>query len=229
MADAPTPKGKSGKGFLHAKFHGVPLPAIAAGSGIVVFLLYKWYKGRQTAANSTTPASANPAATGLTGTGSDFSGMGTGAGGGGGFFGPPQSPIQQTPGSGDTTTAPTTAPTTIPDTGTQQPLAQPVAPPPLPTQQGLQSVSVPVAQAGSTATGAGGNPNGTAGVFALPKGTVYFQPTAAVVKGNQVAYGIGNPNDAAKVRAAGGTVLSGSALESRGWQNLTPGAQYLLR
>lgn len=228
MADTPAPKGKSGKGFLHAKFHGVPLPAIAAGSGIVVFLLYKWYKGRQTAANSTTPASANPAATGLTGTGSDFTGTGTGGGGGGGsFFGHP--PIT---GTGDQpvnpTAGPAPAPAPTPDGNTPQPLAQPVAAP-LPTQQGLQSVSVPVAQAGSTATGAGGNPNGTAGVFQLSRGTVYFQPTAAVVKGNQVAYGIGNPNDAAKVRAAGGTVLSGSALESRGWQNLTPGAQYLLR
>jgi hypothetical protein len=69
----------------------------------------------------------------------------------------------------------------------------------------------------------------TAGSFALPKGTISFQPTAAVRNGGQVAYGIPNASEAKVAQGAGGTVESGKTLMGKGWSNLTAGALYLVR
>lgn len=226
-----------GKGGLSGDFHGVPKWLIAIGGGGGAFLIFRWWKNRNAASSTTASGTGTPAAS-STGTSGAFPGTGTGSGGGGGTTG--GGPGGQTRGRQKNfpTLPDGTNPNTTPQTDQSNPAvatavasANPTAPPPgpLPTAQGLQSVSVPVAPAGSTATGAGGNPNGTAGTFSLPKGVLDFQPTAAIVKGNQVAYGIGNPGIASKAESLGGTVVSGTQLEQKGWTGVNPGAKYLLR
>lgn len=63
-----------------------------------------------------------------------------------------------------------------------------------------------------------------AGSFVLPKGTVRFDPTAAIRQGNVVYYGVGNPSVANQLRAAGGTLVSGKQVPGG-----NPGALYLKR
>lgn len=243
--------GRKGSG-LSARWHGVPIWVLGLGGGGGAFLLYRWYKGRQTASAATTSvATPASAATGTSGLGTGYTGMGTGGGGGGGGYGAANNgllnQIAQQLASGNTPanqfSTPTTssattaapapsAPTTV--SATASPVANPT--PPLvpganistPTQTAAGEVASVPQREGATATGSGSK-TGIAGTFNLPRGTVVFQPTAAVRRGNQVAYGIGQQSVASQARQLGGTVLSGNQLAARGWSGLTPGAKYLLR
>lgn len=252
QAPAAPASGRKGSG-LSARWHGVPIWVLGLGGGGGAFLLYRWYKGRQTASAATT-STATPAsaATGTSGLGTGYTGMGSGGGGGGGYgaanngllnqiaqqLASGNTPANQfsTPISGllNPTRAPSppSAPTTV--SATASPVANPT--PALvpganistPTQTAAGEVASVPQREGSTATGSGSK-TGIAGTFNLPRGTVVFQPTAAVRRGNQVAYGIGQQSVAGQARQLGGTVLSGNQLAARGWSGLTPGAQYLLR
>lgn len=244
---AGTKQRRGGKG-LSARWHGVPIWLLALGGGAGVFLVYRWYKDRQAASSSTTStATPTTAATGTSGLGTGYSGLGMGGyGGGGGGYGAANNGLLQqiasdlASGSAPSATTPSTAATPTPATPAPSaptsvaPLASPVANTPganitTPTQAAAGEVAGVPQRAGSTTTGAGGNPTGTAGVFSLPHGKVVFQPTAAVRRGGQVAYGIGNEDEARAAERAGGQVVSGQELMSRGWAGLTPKALYLVR
>jgi hypothetical protein len=237
---APAKGAKSSKkgGGLSGSFHGIPKPVLAVGGGLGAFFLYRFWQARKAAAATTPAPQVNPAATGTdTGTGAGFSGTGTGGGGGG--FGPAggqpggisdllKQILAAVNPQGTPAPTPPTPDQPSPEFGPGPNSAPAPAPALLPTQQNLQSVATPVATP-TSGTGAGGNPAGIPGTFSLKNGTVNFQPTAAVVRGNQVAYGIPNQGTASTVERAGGTVQSGATLNSKGWTGLTPGALYLLR
>jgi hypothetical protein len=266
-------KTTTGKG-LSAKWHGVPVWVLAGGGGVGAFLLYKWYKNRQSADTTSGATSATaPVATGTTGTGSGYTGTGQGGGGGGGgnlanaLSALTSAIAGLTPSASSTTTAPTSSPVVAPvaaaafplgpDTLTPAPSATSaasgnapaVATPAVaqtrvapsqseaPGQGQLSGANNPLSSQGSSTTPnpltpkVADTPNlfSTAGTFALPKGTVAFNPSASVKRGGQVAYGIPNQADATAAINAGGVVESGKQLMTKGWSNLTSGALYLVR
>ena len=119
MAEEPKPKAeaKKGESIFKKKWHGVPVPLIAVGGGLVLYLGYRWYKNRQSATSSTTTPSTT--STGDT-TGAD-NGLGGGFGGGGGQ----NYPNPSTPAIGPGTLlpiVPTTTPQAVTPGTTQVPL-----------------------------------------------------------------------------------------------------------
>ncbi len=103
----PAKKGAKGASIFSKKVGGIPVPVLAVGGGIAVYLLYQHFHN---ASSATTSSVATPtSSTGTTG-GGGTSGSGTG-GGGGGWWTPSSTPSTTTP---STTTPTTTTPTPLP-------------------------------------------------------------------------------------------------------------------
>lgn len=105
MAEEPEAKAPKKGSLWSRKFHGVPVPLIAAGGGLALYLVYRWYENRNAASSSTTTPSTTSTGD-TTGTDGGYGGVG-----GGGDNSPP---VPNNPPSG--------YPTTTPITGTPQPV-----------------------------------------------------------------------------------------------------------
>lgn len=210
-----TPAAKK-PGPLSGSWHGVPKPAIAVVGVAGVYFVYKRVKSKGSSATPAAPAvaatptcSATPSCSG-----SGYPGSGQGSGGGS------SNPNMRNHHRGSAPTpSPAPAPAPAPATPTCSASA-PAAPAPAPAPSPVPQTAAPAAQIGSTPT---------AGTFKLPKGSISFQPTVAVSRGGQVAYGIPNAPTAKELNTLGGLVESGTALMAKGWTNLTPTADYLVR
>ena len=80
MAEEPKAPPKKGSAFSK-KFHGIPVPLLAAGGGLVLFLGYRWYKNRSASSASSTTTAPSTTSTGDTTGTSDGTGGGYGGGG----------------------------------------------------------------------------------------------------------------------------------------------------
>lgn len=224
MAEPSSPPSTPNKkaGLLSGSWHGVPKPALALVGVAGGYFVYKRVKAGKSS-SSTASAAATPTCSATPtpscpGSGA-YGGGGQGSGGGAGGA---------TPRNKKRGGTPTPSPLVGPDIGPAPPApvapaatpAAPAAPAAAPAQ-----TAAPAAQIGSP-TPSSGVPVGT---FNLPKGSISFQPTVAVTRGGQVAYGIPNAPTAKSLNGLGGLVESGATLMSKGWTNLTPTADYLVR
>lgn len=100
MAEEPKPKAeaKKGESIFKKKWHGVPVPLIAVGGGLVLYLGYRWYENRNASSSSTTTPSTTSTGD-TTGTGSD-TGLGGGLGAGNENYPTPAQPPTTTSGFG---------------------------------------------------------------------------------------------------------------------------------